>query len=95
MLNCRQVTELACARLDGELSALRRVQIHMHLMICSHCRRFQRQFKQSQEVASALAAKLWVAEEDAIAQVINSLQTQQKPSESKPGPSQAPPEDRS
>jgi len=42
MLNCRQVTERASAMVDGELSSRERLSMRMHLLMCVHCRRFQR-----------------------------------------------------
>lgn len=42
MLSCRQVTERSSALLDGELNARERLAVRMHLLMCVHCRRFQR-----------------------------------------------------
>ncbi len=51
MLTCREVTALASSRLDGELSLRKRLAIRVHLMMCIHCRRFQRQFRLLVEAA--------------------------------------------
>lgn len=40
MLTCREVTELASGYLDRELPLLARAQMRMHLLMCSHCRRY-------------------------------------------------------
>lgn len=40
MLTCREVTELANGYLDRELPLLARAQMRMHLLMCSHCRRY-------------------------------------------------------
>jgi len=42
MLSCRQVVERSSALLDGELAARERLAMRMHLLMCVHCRRFQR-----------------------------------------------------
>lgn len=42
MLNCRQVAEHVSAMMDGELSLRERLSVRMHLLMCVHCRRFQR-----------------------------------------------------
>jgi len=46
MLSCRQVTEKSSALLDGELRARERLAMRMHLLMCVHCRRFQRHLQQ-------------------------------------------------
>lgn len=40
MLSCREVTEMANAYLDRELSWSTRAQFRLHLMMCKHCRRY-------------------------------------------------------
>lgn len=42
MLTCRQVTEKSSAMLDGGLPVRERLAMRMHLLMCVHCRRFQR-----------------------------------------------------
>jgi len=54
MLNCRQVTERASAMVDGELSSRERLSMRMHLLMCVHCRRFQRHL---QGMVSALRSR--------------------------------------
>ncbi len=74
MLNCRDVTELSSARLNGELSLARRLEIQMHLLICKHCRRFQRHFQHSQTVARQVAKGLWRSEPETAQAVMKNIQ---------------------
>lgn len=45
MLNCKQVASLASDYLDNNSTTKLNWKIRMHLMMCSHCRRFYRQLK--------------------------------------------------
>jgi predicted anti-sigma-YlaC factor YlaD len=45
MLNCKQVATLASDYLDRNTDTGLNWKIRMHLMMCSHCRRFYRQLK--------------------------------------------------
>ncbi|MDP1731096.1 MAG: anti-sigma factor [Devosia sp.] len=40
MLTCREITELANGYLDRELPLLTRAQFRLHIIMCSHCRRY-------------------------------------------------------
>ena len=45
MLTCHQVTEQSTALLEGALSLRKRMAMRMHLVMCVHCRRFNRQLR--------------------------------------------------
>jgi predicted anti-sigma-YlaC factor YlaD len=45
MLSCKQVASLASDHLDKNTHGVLNWKIRMHLMMCSHCRRFFRQLK--------------------------------------------------
>lgn len=45
MLNCRDILNRADDLLAGELAFRDRVRVHMHLLICRHCRRYVRQLE--------------------------------------------------
>lgn len=45
MLNCKQVASLASDYLDKNTSQTLNWKIRMHLMMCSHCRRFIKHLK--------------------------------------------------
>lgn len=45
MLSCRDITSKAGALLDGELGFRERMAVRMHLAMCVHCRRFNRQLR--------------------------------------------------
>lgn len=40
MLTCREVTEMANAHLDQDLSWPERAQFRLHLVMCRNCRRY-------------------------------------------------------
>lgn len=43
MVTCRQASDYANRRLDGELGLLHRFSLRLHLAYCANCRRFVRQ----------------------------------------------------
>lgn len=45
MLNCKQVATQASDYLDNHVDGKLRWNIRMHLMMCSHCRRFIRHLR--------------------------------------------------
>jgi len=45
MLNCKDVHDHASDYLDKRLSRRKRLAIWMHVMMCSHCRRFMKQLR--------------------------------------------------
>lgn len=54
MLTCREVTELANDYLDRELPLLARAQVRLHLLMCSHCRRYVDQLASAVNLLKAL-----------------------------------------
>lgn len=40
MLMCRDLVRIASDYLDGELGAVRKLSIRLHMMMCRHCRSF-------------------------------------------------------
>jgi predicted anti-sigma-YlaC factor YlaD len=57
MLNCKQVASLASDYLDQNTDGLLSWKIRMHLMMCSHCRRFYRQLKITNTVARTVLSE--------------------------------------
>jgi predicted anti-sigma-YlaC factor YlaD len=47
MLTCRELTELVTDYLERRLSLADRLRFEMHLGMCSHCRAYLRQMKQT------------------------------------------------
>lgn len=45
MLRCHDIVRRADDYLAGELSWRRRLALHMHLLMCVHCKRFVRQLR--------------------------------------------------
>ena len=45
MLSCRDLTQRASLIVDGELPAAERFGVRVHLLICTHCRRFLKQLR--------------------------------------------------
>lgn len=45
MLNCMRLTEIVTDYLEQRLSLLERMQFHLHVGMCKHCREYLRQTK--------------------------------------------------
>lgn len=45
MLTCKELTEIVTDYLEGRLSFMQRLQFHMHVGMCRHCRAYLRQMK--------------------------------------------------
>ncbi|MGI8783699.1 MAG: anti-sigma factor family protein [Acidobacteriota bacterium] len=45
MLTCKEVTELVTDYLEGRMSFMRRVNFHLHIGMCDHCRAYLRQMR--------------------------------------------------
>lgn len=54
MLTCRELTEIITDYLEGRLSLVERLRFEMHLGMCSHCRAYLRQMKQTIRTLGAL-----------------------------------------
>lgn len=54
MLKCREFTSMASEYIDGQLPWPRRVAMRFHLLICDHCRRFIRGWRQTVKVLKQL-----------------------------------------
>ena len=57
MLNCKQVATLASEYIDGHTDTGLNWKIRMHLLMCSHCRRFIRHLKITNRVARSVLAE--------------------------------------
>jgi predicted anti-sigma-YlaC factor YlaD len=47
MLTCQELTELVTDYLEGRLSIGQRLRFELHIGMCSHCRAYLRQMKQT------------------------------------------------
>lgn len=54
MLSCKEVTELATAYMERDLSFWKRLEFRMHVAMCQHCRAFMDQVKKTVDVLSRL-----------------------------------------
>lgn len=50
MMSCREVCEKAQDHVDGELSALSRLRIRLHVMMCRNCAGFLDQTRQTRRL---------------------------------------------
>jgi predicted anti-sigma-YlaC factor YlaD len=50
VISCKRATELVSRGLDERLSALERLRLFAHLLICSFCRRFKGQMELIQKM---------------------------------------------
>ena len=55
MPNCREVTHLIASEEITRAGLFTRIALRMHLMMCSHCRRYSRQVG----LMGAVARRLW------------------------------------
>lgn len=56
MTTCRETTELASRAMDQRLPFADRMALRIHLAICGHCSRFNRQIHQMRELFRAETA---------------------------------------
>lgn len=47
MMTCQQLTELITDYLEGRLSFWRRLEFHLHVGMCKHCRAYLRQMQET------------------------------------------------
>ena len=59
MLNCKQFTDLASDNLDAQYHGWKRIDIRLHLLLCRHCRCFNRHLDRSRRTGAELAKTLW------------------------------------
>ncbi len=76
MLSCKQFTDLASDNLDAQHHGWRRIDIRLHLLICRHCRRFNRHLDRSRLTGAALAKNLWQLNDAKSEQVLSQIQTE-------------------
>ena len=57
MLNCRQVTRLVSRSMDARLSRYQRLEVSIHLLYCSWCRRYHSQIRLLQTALKELDAE--------------------------------------
>jgi len=55
MMNCKEASRLASESLDHKLPLLKMVELKMHLLMCSMCRRFAGQIKMIRQALPAFA----------------------------------------
>ena len=58
MLSCKEVSQLVSQSLDRPLPIGKRIAVRMHLMICTLCRRYQRQLHFLQQATRQLPEHL-------------------------------------
>ena len=56
MLTCRAATERLSRSFDAPLPTLDRLALGAHLMICSSCRQFRKQFREVHEMSKSAMA---------------------------------------
>ncbi|WP_297810292.1 hypothetical protein [uncultured Methylophaga sp.] len=54
MFECKDIAEEASNYLDGDLPLRKRIGLFLHLVICSCCRRYMQQIKQTISTVSTL-----------------------------------------
>ena len=54
MLSCQDITEIVTDYVEGRMSFGTRVKFHFHLGMCTHCRRYLRQMRQTIQMSASL-----------------------------------------
>ncbi|MBB3169614.1 zf-HC2 domain-containing protein [Simiduia aestuariiviva] len=55
MLKCKDIVARSSDYLDGELTSWARINYRVHLMMCTHCRRYLRHFRIAIQAAARVA----------------------------------------
>ncbi|MDF1693199.1 MAG: hypothetical protein P1U47_12535 [Zhongshania sp.] len=79
MLNCQQFTDLASDHLDEQCRGWKRIDIRLHLIICRHCRRFNRHLDRSRRTGATLAKQLWRTDAASSEKIFSNIQQTNKP----------------
>lgn len=80
MLSCKEVTQRAGDWTDGQLGWRERLAMRWHLLLCSFCRRFLRQYRLAADTAAQQACAHHPAEVQAVLEKIDDhLQDQHLP----------------
>lgn len=79
MPSCTQIIELSSTSLETPLSRWQRWQLHSHLLICRHCRRYAKQLRFLHQVSAAVSANLKPADLSAEARKRIAKTLQQQP----------------
>lgn len=58
MLSCRETSALVSQSLDKDLSRREHIAVALHLLMCSHCRKFKRQMLFMRKAAGRYSAYL-------------------------------------
>lgn len=64
MRSCREITALVSMALDKELNSRERFAVRLHLMMCSHCRNFQKQMQFLRKAALCYTDQLKIRLDD-------------------------------
>lgn len=85
MLTCKEVTEKASQRVDGDLNLRERIGVWLHLMMCVNCRAYFRQFE---ALIASLAGGIQADEEspsaDFVQRVMADIETTRDQSSTRP-----------
>jgi len=54
MLKCRDISELSSDYIDGTLPLHKRLQVRLHLFMCTHCRRYLQHFQTTVDLIAKL-----------------------------------------
>lgn len=62
MLSCKEATQLMSQKMDGKLSAMNRLSLGLHLLICRGCRNFDDQIQFIRKAVGLIAGNVDDAE---------------------------------
>ena len=64
MISCKEVARLLDTEQMKDQGLMKRLQVRMHLWMCRHCRRFERQIRQLRAAARQLLGSAQAAKPD-------------------------------
>jgi anti-sigma factor RsiW len=78
MKTCREVHKEASALLDGQLPLVQALGVRMHLLLCTHCRRYVRHLRLLAH-SLAMRARASSSPADFVERVTTHLECEQRP----------------
>lgn len=58
MLSCKEATQLMSQKMDGKLSAMNRLSLGLHLLLCNGCRNFDGQIQFIRKAVKRIAGNV-------------------------------------
>lgn len=80
MLSCRELTEQADAFLDREMPLWKRMQVRLHMLMCSGCNRFVDQMRVTRRLITAEECRKTAHDTANIDSILTAFEEEKQPS---------------